>query len=329
MGFVNTCVLTDSMEWRGSWPLLLFVLAVFNEHKGSTWIAWCVVFVGTERGVSQIRLAQGGTSRRMALRGIGVSLVWVHEQWRLWLPHLRSPWQWTSRQPRGMGETSANFLCPFQESKVFPHLDFPDHTPLGGSSETEGPDAEAWDCSLEASHTLAAWQVGTCVQNVLNLVIYKRGPVRQHRVSTCVSSVWLTDDCRVWLEPPRALQAWSLPPHPDSILTPDPFFAQRDLWGQQGPSVSAPSLQADFVIAEPVRAGDGSPLLGCQGDLFPWERRLAGAGLHGRGRVLSPMEALVSHPGEGGRKEGGGQFLGLGTCWMDDLESALGEGGGW
>ena len=147
MGFVNTCVLTDSMEWRGSWPLLLFVLAVFNEHKGSTWIAWCAVFVGTERGVSQIRLAQGGTPRRMALRGIGVSLVWVHEQWRLWLPHLRSPWQWTSRQPRGMGETSANFLCPFQESKVFPHLDFPDHTPLGGSSETEGPDAEAWDCS--------------------------------------------------------------------------------------------------------------------------------------------------------------------------------------
>ena len=43
--------------------------------------------------------------------------------------------------------------------------------------------------------------------------------------------------------------------------------------------------------------------------------------------MLSPMEALVSHPREGGRKEGGGQFLGLGTCWMDDLESALGEGG--
>lgn len=60
---------------------------------------------------------------------------------------------------------------------------------------------------------------------------------------------------------------------------------------------------------------------------------MAWAGLHGRGRVLSPMEALVFHPGEGGRKreeerKEAASFLGLGTCWTDGLESASGEAGG-
>ena len=46
--------------------------------------------------------------------------------------------------------------------------------------------------------------------------------------------------------------------------------------------------------------------------------------------MLSPMEALVFHPGEGGRKreeerKEAASFLGLGTCWTDGLESASGE----
>lgn len=49
--------------------------------------------------------------------------------------------------------------------------------------------------------------------------------------------------------------------------------------------------------------------------------------------MLSPMEALVFHPGEGGRKreeerKEAASFLGLGTCWTDGLESASGEAGG-
>ena len=64
------------------------------------------------------------------------------------------------------------------------------------------------------------------------------------------------------------------------------------------------------------------------GGPFPWERRLAWAGHHGRGRVLSPVEALVFHPREGGRKEGGGQFPGAGHLLDGWSRICLGGGGG-
>lgn len=44
--------------------------------------------------------------------------------------------------------------------------------------------------------------------------------------------------------------------------------------------------------------------------------------------MLSPMEALVFHPGEGGRKEGGGQFPGAGHLLDGWSRICLGGGGG-
>ena len=56
------------------------------------------------------------------------------------------------------GGNFCQLLVPFPREQGFPTSWLPpDHTPLGRSSETEGPHAEAWDRSLEASHTLAVW----------------------------------------------------------------------------------------------------------------------------------------------------------------------------
>lgn len=81
---------------------------------------------------------------------------------------------------------------------------------------------------------------------------------------------------------------------------------------QWEPSISAEFLlphlaQVDSAIAEPRRGGGDLSSPEFPGGPLPWERRLVCAGLCGRGRVLSPTGALVPHPGEGRRKEGGGR----------------------
>lgn len=187
---------------------------------------------------------------------------------------------------------------------------------------------EAWDRSLEASHTLAVWYVGTCVQNVLNLVIDKRGPVRQHSVSTCVSSVRLTDDCWVWFG--VSLGTPGMDSSSPSWLHPDswPLLCPEGLVRAAGAFCLSPILWVDFVIAEPEKGGGDSPLLGFWGVFSLGKGGWLRLVFMGEAGYSAQWRHWSSIPGREEERKEVASFLGLGTWWMDGLESASGEGMG-
>lgn len=172
------------------------------------------------------------------------------------------------------------------------------------------PDAEAGDLSWRlASHSGRECRAPVW-QNVLGWIqLLMRRPLRRHQGAA---------HKRLWNEtsegPPKCLgHGLSSPPCAQSDSS--PCFPRGTREGSRGPSVSGHSGLC--YCRDQERCLVTSPPLGFQVAVSRGGRRWFGAGLHRRGRVLSPVGAGL--PPRGGMETGGRQAI-AGGCrpagWM-------------